>query len=142
MQVKTGIEGSLIPINLHQLVDQAAGNSIPKAVKRNSFIVNEVPREVQISSNENILAIILDKMLSTVISHSKHSCIRIKATVYDDIVCLSIKDKSNFSDNTVTEYLDQVKELAKKLKGNVIVRNIADKFTTILLSFPNLPIAE
>ncbi len=141
MKSKSTIADPSISKNLHQLVDQAAGNSIPKAVKRNSFIVNEVPREFQVASNEKILATILNNLLSSVVSNSKHSCIRIKANVYGDIICLCIKDKSNFSDNTVNGKLDQVKQLVKKLRGSVIIRNMEDKFTTILLSFPNNPIA-
>lgn len=136
MKTNSAIPTKSTTKNLHQLVDQAAGNSIPTAVKRNSFIVNEVPREFQVSSNEKILATILNKMLSAVVSHSNHSCIRIKANLYGDILCLSIKDKSPFSDNTVTENLDKVKNMVKKLKGSVIIRNMEDKFTTILLSFP------
>lgn len=140
MKTKAVDSTQSIPKNLHQLVDQAAGGSIPKAVKRNSFIINEVPRGFQVSSNEKILTAILNKMLSTVVNHSKHSCIRIKASVYGDILCLSIKDKSNFSDNAVTADLEPVKDMVKKLKGNIIIRNIEDKFTTILLSLPNIPI--
>jgi hypothetical protein len=139
MKMKTADSTQSIPKNLHQLVDQAAGGSIPKAVKRNSFIINEVPRGFQVASNEKILVSILNRMLSTVVSHSKHSCIRIKANVYGDILCLRIIDKSNFSDDAVTADLEPVKHMVKKLKGNVIIRNIEDKFTSILLSLPNFP---
>ena len=141
MKPKSTIADHSISKNLHHLVDQAAGNYIPKAVKRNSFIVNEVPREFQVASNEKILATILNNLLSSVVSHSKHSCIRIKANIYGDIICLCIKDNSNYSDNAVNGKLDQVKQLVKKLRGSVIIRNMEDKFTTILLSFPNNPIA-
>ncbi len=141
MKPKSIISTTTASKNLHQLVDMAAGYSIPKAVKRNSFIVNEVPREFQIASDEIIVSAILNNLLSSVVSHSKHSCIRIKANLYDDIVCLSIKDNSNFSNYADNENLAQVKQLVQKLKGSVIVRNMEDKFTTILLSFPNYPIA-
>ena len=72
-----------IPKNLHQLVGNAVDNSMPTAVQRNSFIVNEVLREFQIATDEKILATILNSLLSTVVSHTKHSCIRIKAKEYD-----------------------------------------------------------
>ena len=36
---------------------------MPTAVKRNSFIVNEVPREFEIGADENTLAIVLDSLL-------------------------------------------------------------------------------
>jgi hypothetical protein len=140
MKTNTVVASQSIPKNLHQLVDQVAGGSIPKAVKRNSFIINEVPRGFQVASNEKLLTAILNKMLSTVVSHSNHSCIRIKANVYGDILCFSIKDKSSFSDHAVTADLEPVKQMVKKLKGNVIIRNMEDKFTTILLSLPNIPL--
>lgn len=125
--------------NLHKLVSMTAGNLIPTAVQRNSFIVNDIPRDFQIVTDEVILANILNCLLSTVVSHSKHSCIRISAKEYGDIIFVSVRDNGSFSDYTVSGNLEEANLLAKKMNGAVSIRDKQDKFTTILLSFPNFP---
>jgi len=125
-----------VPGNLHQMVCFAASNSIPKAVQRNSFIVNEVAREFEIATDETILTTLLNNLLSEVVQHTKDSCIRIKAKEYDDIICVVIKDNSMFSNYSATGNLAKIKQLAKKMKGSLSIRNMEHKFTTILISFP------
>ncbi len=125
--------------NLHQLIRLAADNSMATAVKRNSFIVNEVPREFQIETDEKLLEPILNTLIGTVVSHTKHSCICIKAKRFEDIICVFIRENSAFGDFSVTENMKLVKLLAKTMNGSVSIRNMEDKFTTILLSFPNFP---
>ena len=128
-----------VPGNLHQMVCFAASNSIPKAVQRNSFIVNEVAREFEIATDETILTTLLNNLLSEVVQHTKDSCIRIKAKEYDDIICVVIKDNSMFSNYSATGNLAKIKQLAKKMKGSLSIRNMEHKFTTILISFPTNP---
>ena len=133
-------EISVLPKNLHQLIGLIAGNSMPTAVKRNSFIVNEVPREFQIATNETTLAIVLDSLLNAVVSNSKHSCIRIRAKEYEDILFVSVRDTS-LNSYAIDNELAMIQLLAKKMNGTVTVENVKDKFTSILLSFPNFPMA-
>ncbi|MEO7766847.1 MAG: hypothetical protein ABIS01_05445 [Ferruginibacter sp.] len=125
--------------NLRKLVGLAAGNSMPSAVQRNSFIVNEVPDEFHIATDEKALSEILNSLLSTIVGNSKHGCIRIKAREYDDIIFVCVKDNSSFSDYLVNDHLDAVKILAKKMNGSVTIENMENNSTHILLSFPNFP---
>ena len=129
---------ALLPKNLHQLVGLIAGNSMPTAVQRNSFIVNEVPREFHIATDERILATVLSSLLNTVVRNSKHSCIRIKAREYEDVLFVTVRD-NGLSDYSINENLEEVQQLAKKMNGSVSIENVKDKFITILLSFPNFP---
>ncbi|MEO5889819.1 MAG: hypothetical protein ABIQ31_06170 [Ferruginibacter sp.] len=139
MKTKSEVEMTLIPKNLHRLVGLAAGNSMPMAVQRNSFIVNEVPRDFQIANNEHLLAAALDSLLSTVVRNSKHSCIRVKAREYDDIIFVSVRDNNSPDAYAVNGNLEEVKVLVQAMNGSVSVENNGDEFTTILLSFPNFP---
>ncbi|MEJ7586850.1 MAG: hypothetical protein WKI04_04745 [Ferruginibacter sp.] len=125
--------------NLHKLVSLAAGNLMPKAVQRNSFIVNEVPREFQIAADETIVATILNSLLTTVVNNSKHSCIRVKAREYEDVIFVSVRDNNSDRNYDVNGNLEEINLLAKKMNGTVIIENIDEKMTTILLSFPNFP---
>jgi hypothetical protein len=127
-----------IPKNLHQLVGLIAGNSISKAVLRNSFIVNEVPREFQIATDETILAKLLDSLISTVVSSTNDSCIRVRAREYDDIIFFSVRDNADI-DYAVNGRLREVQSLAREMNGNLTVEQLDDKFVNILLTFPNFP---
>lgn len=138
MNPQAAAELASLPKNLHQLIGLIAGNSMPTAVQRNSFIVNEVPREFNIVTDEKILANILTRLVTTVVRNSKHSCIRIKAREYEDVIFVSIRDNS-FGTYPKTGNLEEIQLLAKKMNGHVSVENSKDSFTTILLSFPNFP---
>lgn len=139
MKPQTELPIPFQPRNLFQLVRLAADKSKLTAVQRNSFIINDVPRDFEIVSNGNILTTILNSVVSTVVSNTEHSCIRIKATEYEDIINIYIRDNSSSSNYAVNANLEQAKQLAKKMNGSLTIRNMEEKFTTILLSFPNFP---
>ncbi len=125
--------------NLHQLVSGATDYAIGTAVQRNSFFVNEVPPQFQVETDEQVLSLVLHQLLNTIVCHTRNSCIRIKAQEYEDIIFISIRDNSSYSDYTTNDKLSEAKLLAKKMNGNIIVRNLEDRFTNVLLSFPNFP---
>ena len=137
--MKTQEGSEMIPKNLHQLVGIIAGNSIREAVEKNSFIVNEVPHEFQIANNEKLLASILESLLATVVNISAGSCIRVRAKEYDDIMFLSVRDNSSLESYTANDKLEEVQVLARKINGSIRVERIDNKFTTISVTFPNLP---
>jgi hypothetical protein len=139
MEPQSGPRMNGISKSLHQIVSSAVGDSLPTAVQRNSFIVNEVPREFQIATDEKILAKVLHILLSTVISNSKHSCIRIKAKEYQDIIFVSVRDNNSLRNYAENNNLQEVQLLAKKMNGSLSIEQVEDKVTTILLSFPNFP---
>ncbi|MEP7106507.1 MAG: hypothetical protein ABI760_00970 [Ferruginibacter sp.] len=140
MKPQPNHEMPTIPKNLHQLVGLAAGNSMPTAVQRNSFIVNEVPREFQIAADVKLLANILNSLLSIVVNNSKHSCIRIIAKEYEDMIFVCVRDNNSGSNYDVAGNLQQVQQNAKKMNGNVNITNMENKFTSIIFNFPNFPV--
>ena len=89
--------------------------------------------------DEKILGKVLEVLLSTVISNSKHSCIRIKAKEYEDIIFVSVRDNNSLSNYAENDNLQEINALAKKMNGSVSIQHIENKITTILLSFPNFP---
>lgn len=137
--MKTQDGSELIPKNLHRLVGIIAGNSTREAVEKNSFIVNEVPHEFQIANNEKLLASILESLLATVVNISAGSCIRVRAREYDDIMFLSVRDNSSLESYTATGKLEEVQVLARQINGSIRIDRIDNKFTTISVTFPNLP---
>ena len=128
-----------IPKNLHRIVSLSAGNLVKKSAEKRSFIVNEVPHEVSIETDEKVISAILDNLLTNIISNSAYGCIRVKACEYDDIICVSIKDNGSLLNHDFIDNMDEIHLLAKSLNGNLSIRSLENKFTAILLSFPNFP---
>ncbi|MEO6550646.1 MAG: hypothetical protein ABIN94_21755 [Ferruginibacter sp.] len=139
METQLAPEIDVLSKSLRKLVGIAAGKSMPSAVQRNSFIINEVPEEFVIAADEKALSKVLNSLLHTVVNNSKHSCIRIKANEYDDMIFLLVKDNSGISNDAIGNHMDEVKKLAKEMNGNVTIENIENNATHFLLTFPNFP---
>ncbi len=124
---------------LDQLVSILAAGSLPAAVHRKSFIVNDVPHALAISADEDMLAAVLGSILEIVINHTENSCIRIAAQVNDKIVNVQMQDNGSFSSNVIENDLKQVQTIASKMGGYLSINTNLKKVTSIAFSFPNLP---
>jgi len=144
--MSTSIQSGPIPVlitkSLQKMVNLAAGNLRLTAAKRHSFIVNEVSSEFQIETNEIILTTLLNQLLSAVVSNTNHSCIRIEAKEYDDVVFVTVKENSGIVNGSVVLNLDAIKILAMKMNGAITVSNTDNKLNSFLLSFPNFKVAN
>ncbi|MBK5269838.1 MAG: HAMP domain-containing histidine kinase, partial [Bacteroidia bacterium] len=112
----------------------------PAAVRKKSFIINDVPERLAITADENMLASVLSSLLHTVVSHADNSCIRIGANVQGSNVMVNVKDSSNNYYSLAGE-LELVQQLAHKMSGYVSVSDRQEKSVTIAFSFPNLSTA-
>lgn len=123
--------------SLHQIVNQLAGNLRLSAIKRNSFIINEVSTTLQIESNKNLLSSLVNQLLISVVDSSNQGCIRIGAKEYDDVIFITIKDNSGMLNGTLDSNLDNIKTLARKMYGTLTINKTDNTINSILLSFPN-----
>ncbi|MES1215799.1 MAG: hypothetical protein ABUT20_09785 [Bacteroidota bacterium] len=124
--------------SLDELVGLLANSALPAAVRKKSFIVNDVPEKLNIAADENMLASVLSSLLHTVVSHADNSCIRIGADVEGNNVQVNVKDSSN-NYHSVDADLQQVQMLAQKMSGYVSVSDRLEKSVTIAFRFPNMP---
>lgn len=123
--------------NLSQLVKQLAKSSTPAAVRRGSFIVNDVPGHLDIAADENMLASIVGGMLNTVVNHAENSCIRIDARTHGNLVLVEVKDCSSFNSYAVASGIQQFQPMAEKMGGYLSITRHREKVMTIAFSFPN-----
>jgi len=130
---------STTPKTLDYLVGLLATSVLPTAVRRNSFIVNEIPGKFYIATDENMLASVLSSLLHTVVTHTENSCIRIAAKEYGNVILVHMKDSRNFNNYPVANDLQQIQALAKKMGGCVSISSRRDENTIIAFSFPNIP---
>ncbi len=57
------------------------------------------------------------------------------------MIFVYINDNSSLIDYSINGHLEEVQLLAKKMSGSVSISDKEEKITTLLLSFPNFPIA-
>jgi hypothetical protein len=124
---------------LDHLVSLLTTSVLPTAVRKKSFIVNEVPGELHIVTDENMLASILSSLLHTVVNHTENSCIRIAASGHGNIILVHMKESGNFNNYSVANDLQQIQSLAKKIGGCISISDRRENTTTIAFSFPNIP---
>ncbi|HEX7904479.1 MAG TPA: hypothetical protein VF487_11415 [Chitinophagaceae bacterium] len=110
----------------------------PTAIRNGSILVNDIPKDIQIDADRDLLASVLGGLLAHVITIAKDSCIQISAKVYTNVILLHIKDHNTISSISIENNLQL---LAEKMGGFVGVSSQRKKLTTIAFSFPNLPVA-
>jgi hypothetical protein len=129
-------------VALHLMVSRILASSLPSATRKNSFIINDVPGDLEANTDENMLATIFGSLLNTVITHTENCCIRISAKVYGKVVLLHLKETHRLNTPAFAFNLRQVQQLAEKIGGTVSISNNRNEPTTIVFSFiNNLPLA-
>ena len=127
---------------LHLIVSRISNGSLSSATRKNSFIINDVPNDLEVNTDEHMLATVFGSLLNTVINNTENCCIRISAKLYGRVVLLHLKESHRLNSPAFAGNLRQVQQLAEKIGGTVSISNDRNEVTTIVFSFVNnLPLA-
>jgi hypothetical protein len=122
------------------MVSRVSAGSLPSATRKNSFIINDVPADLQANTDENMLATVFGSLLNTVITYTENCCIRISAKLFGRVVLLQLKETSRLNNSRAfAGNLRQVQQLAEKIGGTVSISNNYTEASTIVFSFVNNP---
>ncbi|MFI5130464.1 MAG: hypothetical protein ACHQFX_10755 [Chitinophagales bacterium] len=124
-------------VALHVMVSRISASSLPSAIRKNSFIINDIPPDLQAHTDENMLAAVFGSLLNTVITHTENCCIRISAQQHGRVVLLQLKETSRINSHAFADNLRQVQKLAEKIGGTVSISNNSTEAGTIVFSFVN-----
>jgi hypothetical protein len=127
--------------DLQLIVNRISVSSLSSATRKHSFIVNDVPPDLQVNTDENMLSMVFGNLLSTIISSTENCCIRISAKLFGRVVLVHLKESHPQDSHTFNGNLSQAQQLAEKIGGTISVSNDRSSTTTILFSFINPPIA-
>jgi K+-sensing histidine kinase KdpD len=119
------------------MVGRISASSIPTAAQRNSFIVNDIPKELNVNANEHMLASVFGSLLNTVITNTRDCCIRVSAKLYGKVVLVHLKESHHTINNAFNGSIRQVQQLAEKIGGTISINSDRDKATTIVFTFVN-----
>jgi hypothetical protein len=124
-------------IALYLMVNRISQGSLPVATQRHSFIVNDVPADLVVNTDEHMLAAVFGSLLNTVISHTENSCIRVSAKLYGKVVIVNLKETHQLTTFSLVLNLRQVQQLAEKIGGSISISGDHTRPTTIVFSFVN-----
>jgi hypothetical protein len=128
-------------VSLYDLVSHIADSHSPAAQRNKSFIVNDVPEDISIANNKDLVASVLSGLVKVVILHSQNSRIRIMAKSYGNVILLHVKDDGCVNYDSISQNLSRMQSLAERLGGFVGFTSYRNRQTTIAFSFMNKAMA-
>ena len=126
------------PASLHHLIKNVTEGFAADAFRNRASIINDVPHDLGINTNKDLLASVLDGLMQLVITHTNNSRIRITAKIYGNVVLIHVKDDGCLSYDSISHKLSRIESLAEKLGGFVGFTSYRNKLTTIAFSFMNI----
>ncbi|MDP4263718.1 MAG: ATP-binding protein [Bacteroidota bacterium] len=124
-------------VALSLMVSRISASSTPSATRRHSFIINDIPKELEVNTNENMLATIFGSLLNTVITHTENCCIRISAKLYGKVALIHLKQSHQPNKTAFNGSIRQVQQLAEKIGGTISINSERSRATTIVFTFVN-----
>jgi len=125
---------------LHQLTDCLVNTFLAKATSNNNYFINEIPDQLHLATDRQMVATVLSGLLSAVVSYAKDSCIRLSAKIYGNVVLMQVKESTCLNNNAFESEVSKLQPLAEKMRGSFCVISQRQKLTTINFGFPNLPL--
>jgi hypothetical protein len=127
--------------NLNELIDRLASVFLPAAKRNQSYFVNDVPSTLAIDANPQYIAPVVSRMISTVVSHVKNSCIRFSAKKHGHVVILEIQESGSVNGFALASELQQVNRLAEKIGGYLSISLPKAETTSIAFCFPGVAVS-
>ena len=128
--------------NLYRLTDGILKSFLPLAARRNSHFINNIPAELEIEADAELVSSILGGLLATLLSRAPGSSISLSAKNYKSGILLMHMRNCNITDNTMMEEeLNRLQKLADKIGGIIGVGGQRQELTTLTFSFPYLQLA-
>jgi len=125
----TYLDAVRVKISLHKLVSELTQSLLPAMVKRRSLVLNEIPRDLFIVADENMMAYVLWSLLNGVLQSTQNECIHIEALTVSDHLLIRIKDAGTYFHHAISRQYRQVQQVAEKLGGSIGIESGED-YTT------------
>lgn len=136
-QISTTLNHDYNSINLKQMVAQLIKGITPLAVSKKSFIINDIHPDLEINTDENMMAYVVGSMLNSSINVTENDCLHVTAKVFSNIIIIHIKDNFSSFNNSIAYDLELLQPVANKLGGCVCYDGNTIKGTSIAFSFTN-----
>ncbi|GGB09978.1 HAMP domain-containing histidine kinase [Puia dinghuensis] len=120
-------------ISLHRFVDELMAGLLPRAVSRKTIIVNQIDRDLEVGSDENLLAFILWNLLDKAVESTQNECIHIESIRKDETTMIRVRNAGVYFYRSCANCFRQVQDAAEKLGGSISIDSL-DMSTTVVLT--------
>jgi C4-dicarboxylate-specific signal transduction histidine kinase len=128
---------SCAKISLHKVVSELVQSLLPLMVKRHNLVLNEIPRDLCVGADENMLAYVFWALINGAIQSTQNECIHIEAITMGDRMMIRIKDVGTYFHHTISREYRQVQHVAEKLGGSISIENGKDYGTNAAFCISN-----
>lgn len=108
-------------ISLHRFVDELMEGLVPLAVSRRSLIINQIDRNIELGSDENMLAYVLWNLLNRAVSSTQNECIHIESITDGENTMIRVRNTGTYFYRTICQGFRQVQDAAEKLGGTISI---------------------
>jgi hypothetical protein len=122
------------PILLHRFVDELTAGLVPRAVSRKTIIINQIDRELEVGSDENLLAFVLWNLLDRAVNSTQNECIHVESVRNGGSTMILVRNAGVYFYRTLSNNFRQVQYAAEKLGGTISVDYTRDTCTTVALT--------
>jgi len=123
-------------IPLHRFVDELTAGLLPRAVSRKSIIINQIDRNLQVGSDENLLAFVLWNLLDKVVDSTQNECIHVESVCLGDSTMIRVRNAGVYFYRSCANCFRQMQDAAEKLGGSISIDSW-DMGTTVALTLHN-----
>jgi hypothetical protein len=122
------------PISLHRFVDELTAGLVPRAVSRKTIIINQIDRDLEVGTDENLLAFVLWNLLDRAVNCTQNECIHVESVRIGESTMIRVRNAGVYYYRTLANNFRQVQHAAEKLGGTISVDYAEDTSTTVALT--------
>jgi hypothetical protein len=119
-------------ISLHRFVDELMTGLLPRAVSRKTLIINQIDRNLEVGSDENLLAFILWNLLDKAVESTQNECIHVESICKGEYTMIRVRNAGVYFYRSCANCFRQVQDAAEKLGGSISIDSL-DMGTTVEL---------
>ena len=120
-------------ISLHRFVDELMLALLPRAVSRKTLIINQIDRDLEVGSDENLLAFILWNLLDKAVESTQNECIHVESVCKGEKTMIRVRNAGVYFYRSCADCFRQVQDAAEKLGGSISIDSW-DMGTTVALT--------
>src|ERR1700748_1544977 len=108
-------------ISLHRFVDELTAGLLPRAVSRKTIIINQIDRDLEVGSDENLLAFVLWNLLDRAVDSTQSECIHIESVKMGESTMIRVRNAGVYFYRNCANCFRQVQYAAEKLGGTISI---------------------
>ncbi|HEY4109257.1 MAG TPA: sensor histidine kinase [Puia sp.] len=108
-------------ISLHRFVDELVTGLLPRAVSRKTLIINQIDRDLEVGSDENLLAFVLWNLLDKAVESTQNECIHVESVCKGEKTMIRVRNAGVYFYRSCANCFRQVQDAAEKLGGSIII---------------------